>query len=97
MSEYIALIDGSPGAFGAVFPDLPGCTSGGATLDEVYRNAIEAVRLWAEDARSDGEDLPEPRDMQALRSEPRVAKALAEGSVLALIPLREHLVARIDL
>jgi predicted RNase H-like HicB family nuclease len=93
MSDYIALIDGSPGAFGAVFPDLPGCTSGGATMDEVYRNAMEAVRLWADDARADGEELPKPRDMQALRSEPGVAEALAQGSVLALIPLREDIKA----
>jgi predicted RNase H-like HicB family nuclease len=93
MSEYIALIDGSPGAFGAFFPDLPGCTSGGATMNEVYRNAMEAVRLWADDARADGEELPKPRDMQALRREPRVAEALAQGSVLALIPLRENIEA----
>lgn len=89
MAEYIALIDGSPGAFGAIFPDLPGCTSGGATMEEVYRNAIEAARLWVDDAIADGEELPKPRDLQSLRDEPRVAEALAHGSVLALIPLRE--------
>jgi hypothetical protein len=54
---------------------------------------MEAVRLWADDARADGEELPKPRDMQALRSEPRVAEALAQGSVLALIPLREDIKA----
>jgi len=50
MARYVALVDGKAGAYGVTVPDLPGCTSGGRTTDEALRNAIEAVRLWAEDA-----------------------------------------------
>ena len=32
MARYIALIDGSAGAYGAVFPDLPGCTAMGKSM-----------------------------------------------------------------
>jgi predicted RNase H-like HicB family nuclease len=32
----------------------------GSTTDEALRNAVEAVRLWAEDAIADGEALPQP-------------------------------------
>ena len=58
MARYVAIVDGSPGAYGVVVPDLAGCTSGGATIDEALRNAVEAVTLWVEDARADGEKIP---------------------------------------
>src|SRR2546422_10520423 len=87
MSRYIALVDGKAGAYGVVVPDLPGCTSGGRTMDEALRNAVEAVRLWAEDARADGEPLPRPRRTEALRADRDVAAALADGAALAVVPL----------
>src|SRR5216684_3975238 len=87
MSRYIALVDGKRGAYGVVVPDLPGCTSGGRTTDEALRNAVEAVRLWAEDARADGEPLPRPRTTEALRADAEVAAALAHGAALAIVPL----------
>jgi predicted RNase H-like HicB family nuclease len=70
-----------------VVPDLPGCTSGGPTIDEALRNAIEAVTLWVEDARADGEKIPKARPAEKLRRDPDVAAALAEGGVLAYVPL----------
>ena len=39
MARYVAIVDGKPGAFGVVVPDLPGCTSGGLTIDSALRNA----------------------------------------------------------
>lgn len=87
MARYIALIDGKAGAYGVVVPDLPGCTSGGATFDDALRNAVEAVRLWAEDARADGETLPPARSIEALRKDRDVAAALAKGAALAVVPV----------
>ena len=87
MSRYVALVDGKPGAYGVVVPDLPGCTSGGTTIDDALRNAIEAVTLWVEDARADGEKIPPPRTAEKLRSDPEVAAALVDGGVLAYVPL----------
>jgi predicted RNase H-like HicB family nuclease len=87
MSRYVALVDGKPGAYGVVVPDLPGCTSGGATVDAALRNAVEAVTLWVEDARADGEKIPTARTAEKLRNVPEVAAALAEGGVLAYVPL----------
>jgi predicted RNase H-like HicB family nuclease len=83
MSRYVAIVDGAPGAYGVVVPDLPGCTSGGATVEEALRNAVEAVALWVEDARADGEKIPEARSTGELRADSEVAAALAEGGVLA--------------
>ena len=87
MSRYVALVDGKSGAYGVVVPDLPGCTSGGPTIDDALRNAIEAVTLWVEDARADGEKIPPPRTAEKLCGDPEVAAALADGGVLAYVPL----------
>ncbi len=87
MTRYVALLDGKPGAYGVVVPDLPGCTAAAATTDEALRRATEAVRLWAEDALADGEKLPKPRSAETLRADPEVATALAEGAALAIVPL----------
>ena len=87
MSRYVALIDGKAGAYGVVVPDLPGCTSGGRSIDAALRNAVDAVRLWAEDARADGEALPRARSIETLRRDPEVAAALVKGAALAIVPL----------
>jgi predicted RNase H-like HicB family nuclease len=85
VARYVALVDGEAGACGVIVPDLPGCTSAGAATDEALRNAIEAVRLRAEDAIADGEELPTPRSVEAVRADPEVAAALAEGAALASV------------
>ena len=64
MARYVAIVDGKPGTFGVVVPDLPGCTSGGATVDAALRHAVEAVTLWIEDAGAEGEKIPKPRSAQ---------------------------------
>ena len=87
MARYVAIVDGKPGAFGVVVPDLPGCTSAGATIDAALRNAVEAVTLWVEDARADGEKIPKPRSAERLRADADVAAALAAGGILAYVPL----------
>ena len=87
MSRYIALLDGKPGAYGVTVPDLPGCTTAAATIDQALRRAVEAVRLWGEDALADGQKLPNPSSAEVLRADPEVAAALADGAVLAIVPL----------
>ena len=89
MAVYVALIDGESGNFGVVVPDLPGCTSGGDTVEEALRNAAEAVRLWCDDARADGEAVPGPRAIEDLRQDPEIAAALAGSAVLGFVPMRE--------
>ena len=92
MTEYVALIDGERGAYGAVVPDLPGCTSVGNTFKELRRNVIEAVRLWIENAEANGEKLPRARTPEELRGDPEVAAKLGRGAAaLTLVPvLRDY-------
>jgi predicted RNase H-like HicB family nuclease len=86
-TRYVALLDGKSGAYGVVVPDLPGCTAMGRTLNEAMRNAVAAVTAWAEDARADHERLPQPRTAEAVRADPDVAAALAEGAAIMIVPL----------
>jgi predicted RNase H-like HicB family nuclease len=85
MPRYVAIVDGKPGAFGVVVPDLPGCTSGGGTVDQALRNAVEEVTLWVEDARADGEKIPKPRSAEKLLADPEIAAALARRGILAYV------------
>ena len=47
-TRYGVLIDGRRGGYGVVFPDLPGCTAMGRTLDEALQHAMEAAGEWAQ-------------------------------------------------
>ena len=44
---------------GAYLPDLPGCTSAGATKKEVEENIIEAINLHVEVMKESGLAIPE--------------------------------------
>ncbi len=77
--EYPALIDGEAGAYGAVFPDLPGCVAMGYTLDEVVRNAEDAMRDWVASMEANGQKIPEPSPLAAIATPP--------GSALTSISL----------
>lgn len=87
MARYTALIDGAAGAYGVVFPDLPGCTAMGATLDAALCNAADAMRDWVDVTLENGGAIPSPQPVEALRTEPDVAQALREGASLASVPL----------
>ncbi|MCW5697250.1 MAG: type II toxin-antitoxin system HicB family antitoxin [Bauldia sp.] len=88
MTRYVALIDGKRGAYGVSFPDAPGCTAMGATLEEALRNAAAALAEWVADELGSGRSAPEARSFETLRKkEPDVAAALAEGATLGLVPL----------
>jgi predicted RNase H-like HicB family nuclease len=86
-TRYIVVVDGKPGAYGMYVPDMPGCTSMGDTIAELLANAQEAVQLWAQDALETNERLPKPRSIDAIRKDPEVARDLADGGVLAVVPL----------
>lgn len=82
MPRYIVLIDGEPGAYGVVFPDAPGCTAMGDTIEEALSNAQEALADWIAHSRKEGFPIPEPRTEEELRKDPEVLEQLADGAVL---------------
>ncbi|KIU43983.1 MULTISPECIES: type II toxin-antitoxin system HicB family antitoxin [Bradyrhizobium] len=93
MPHYVAIIEdaGPDYAVGVWFPDLPGCTSAGDDIDEALRNAPEALELYAEGLKSDGQELPPPRTLTELRADPEVADDLKSYMVaLVELPVRAH-------
>ncbi len=86
MHYYIAVVHkDEDSAFGAHFPDLPGCFSAADTLDEIVPKAAEALALYAEDTV-----LPDPRSLDALRKDKDVAAHLAHGAMLVAVPHIEN-------
>jgi predicted RNase H-like HicB family nuclease len=85
--RYVALLDGHAGAYGVIVPDLPGCSSGGATIDEAVADAQEAVALWVDEMAAQGGEVPAPRSIEAVLADPEVAAAIASGSAIILVPL----------
>ena len=61
VSRYVVVIEGSGDSYSASVPDLPGCVAAGATLDEVERLIVEAIRLHIESLSAHGEAVPEPQ------------------------------------
>ncbi len=58
MTEYAVVIENAGENFSAYVPDLPGCVSTGATVEEVTANIREAIALHIESLREHGEDVP---------------------------------------
>ncbi|HTQ11723.1 MAG TPA: type II toxin-antitoxin system HicB family antitoxin, partial [Fimbriimonadaceae bacterium] len=46
--------------WGAYVPDLPGCTAGGASLDEAVKSAQKSIELWIAHANEVGDPIPPP-------------------------------------
>jgi len=86
MQTYFAIVHKDPdSAFGVSFPDLPSVFSAADEEDDIISNAIEALRLWAED-----EALPEASSLEDIRARGDVLEALAEGAFLVRVPLIEN-------
>ena len=69
MRYPIAIESGSDAtAWGVVVPDLPGCFSAGDTLEEAMIAAEDAITGWIETALDDGQDIPAPSHIEALRA-----------------------------
>lgn len=90
MARFVALIDGTAGAYGVVIPDLPGCTAMGDTVEEALANTVDAMRDWADVTEETGGTVPTARPVDAVRADPDVVAALAEGAMLTTIALVRH-------
>ncbi len=74
-------------AFGVVVPDLPGCFSGGDTLEEAIENAKEAVALWIETALDNDREIPKPSPIASVQANEEYT-----GWVMALVDVDPALV-----
>ena len=66
MISYPALVDGEEGAYGVVFPDIPGVGAMGHTVEEALANAEEVLRDYAIEMEKDGAALATPSTIQSV-------------------------------
>jgi predicted RNase H-like HicB family nuclease len=84
MTNYIALIHkDADSEFGVSFPDLPGCVSVGATLEEARINAEEALALHVDGMIEEGDTLPTPSTLDEVMANP----VNRDGAVI-VVPLK---------
>ena len=63
--RYAVIFEQAENNWAAYVPDLPGCMSTGATLDETKLNIGEAIRGHLETLRALGEPIPSPSSTAA--------------------------------
>ncbi len=85
--RFIAFIHKEPDScYGVSFPDVPGCTSAGDTLDEAVANAVDALSGHIRMMESDGDTLPIPRTMEDISADPSMVEDM-QGAIISAVPL----------
>lgn len=101
---YPAIVERGPEGFGVFFPDLPGCVSAGATIQEAAGNAEDALAGHLLVAAEYGDELAPPSAIDFFARDPEVDEVLrlivrgeVPGKKVRLnVTLDEGLVAAID-
>ena len=101
---YPAIVEHAGNEFSVFFPDLPGCTSAGRTIQEAVLNAEEALAGHLLVSAQYGDELSDPTSLDNLEKDPDIKEAArilvrAERpgkSIRLNITLDEGLVAAID-
>lgn len=101
---YPAIVERAEDGFSVFFPDLPGCASAGATIQQAALNAEEALAGHLLVSARYGDEIADPTPLDALAADPEVAeiarilvRAERPGKSVRLnITLDEGLVAAID-
>ena len=86
MKPYIVIVHKDEhSAYGMSFPDAPGCFSAADEIEDIFAMATEALELWAEGMREDGLPIPEPRDFELLRADPKWAERFGDAEIVIAI------------
>jgi predicted RNase H-like HicB family nuclease len=101
---YPAIVERTADGFSVFFPDLPGCTSAGATIQQAALNSEEALAGHLLVSAQYGDEVSDPTSLDELESDPdiyEVARILVRAerpgkSIRLNITLDEGLVAAID-
>ena len=64
------------GGYLITFPDLPGCMSDGATIEEAVANGADAEAAWLQAAQKWGDPIPKPGEGQSGKFVQRLPKSL---------------------
>ena len=106
--KYPIIIQKDPDSdYGVVVPDIPGCFSAGATVEEAIDNASEAILTHVEGLLTDSDPVPVPSridELKKLHREKNNLWALVEVDFTKLsdkltrvnITVPENLLSKID-
>ena len=76
MKYPIAIHKDADSDYSVAIPDLPGCFSAGATMDEAIEMAREAAECHIEGLLIDCEPVPEPSEIEELKANPDFQNAV---------------------
>ncbi len=101
---YVAVIEKGEDGFGVFFPDLPGCTSWGATIEEAAANSLVAAQAHVAIAAEHDEELAMPRPIGEVEVGPDVQEVqrllvpveVADARVRVNITLPGSVLAALD-
>ena len=88
--RYVSFIHREDNGYGVSFPDFPGCVAVGESLDAAVRQGCEALAFHIEGIIGDGEPIPPPRSIDAVKADPELAD-WRDGADIVLIPLLRDL------
>jgi predicted RNase H-like HicB family nuclease len=97
---YPAIVEADADGFSVFFPDVPGCTSGGATLQEAARNAEEALQAHLDLIQEHGEPVPDPSELDTAGADPDIriaARLLVRAETVKSKPVRVNVMLPGDL
>ncbi|MCY7275452.1 MAG: type II toxin-antitoxin system HicB family antitoxin [Phormidesmis sp. CAN_BIN44] len=60
MKEYLVIFEWAGSNYSAYVPDLLGCISTGKTIKATELNVKEAIELYIDTLKEDGQPVPEP-------------------------------------
>ena len=85
---YLGVIEQGPESFGIVFPDFPGFTSVGESIDHVLTMAREGLAFHIAGMVEDGESLPQPSSVtvEQVRTQTPEGNWIAIGAVTVPVP-----------
>jgi predicted RNase H-like HicB family nuclease len=105
MPRYFpAIVEKASDGFGVFFPDLPGCTSAGTTIQDAALQAEEALQAHIDLSVEHGDPIPEPSALDQIVVDPdviEVARILVRAeppgrAVRVNITIPEDLLAAVD-
>lgn len=86
LMRYVSFIHGDDTGYGVSFPDSPGCVAVGETIEAAVRHGREALAFHVEGLLKDGDSIPPPRSIDAIKGDIELADSRRSADIV-LIPL----------
>ena len=96
--RFTIVVHKDPGSsYGVTVPALPGCFSGGDTMDEAFVNAREAILLHLEVDLAAGKRVPEDQGFEAYVNDRDYAKGVWGSVDVDLADIQEDTAVRVNI